>query len=183
MKSVMKHDFSRVPSANIPRSVFNRSHAYKTTFDAGYLIPFYCDEALPGDTFNMRSTIFARMTTPIYPVMDNMFMDVHYFAVPLRLIWTDFQKFMGETEDPYDPEATTEYLTPQIVAPAVTGWTVGTLSDYFGLPTGVASLSVNSFWHRAYNLIYNDWYRDQNIQDSIVVDKDAGPDTDSDYVS
>lgn len=98
----MKHDFSRIPQANIPRSVFNRDHGYKTTFDAGYLIPFFADEALPGDTFNLSATIFARMTTPIYPIMDNLFMDVHYFAVPLRLLWDNFQKFMGETDDPYD---------------------------------------------------------------------------------
>ena len=123
MKSVMTHDFSKIPQANIPRSVFNRSHAHKTTFNAGYLVPFYIDEALPGDSFNLSATVFARMTTPIYPIMDNLVMDVHYFAVPLRLLWTNFQKFMGETEDPYDPEASVEYLTPQIVAPAwiVTG--------------------------------------------------------------
>ena len=135
MKSVMTHDFSKIPQANIPRSVFNRTHAHKTTFDAGYLIPFYVDEALPGDSFNLSATIFARMTTPIYPIMDNIVMDVHYFAVPLRLLWINFQKFMGETEDPFDPDAMTEYLTPRIQAPAVTGWTVGSLSDYFGLPS------------------------------------------------
>ena len=182
MKSVMKHDFSQIPQANIPRSVFNRSHAHKTTFDAGYLIPFYVDEALPGDSFNLSATIFARMTTPIYPIMDNLKMDVHYFAIPLRLLWTNFQKFMGETEDPFDPEAIVEYLTPQIVAPAAGGWTNGSLSDYFGLPTAVNSLSSCAFWHRAYNLIYNEWYRDQNLQDSVVVDKDDGPDSATDYV-
>lgn len=179
MKSVMKHDFSKIPSANIPRSVFNRSHAHKTTFDAGYLIPFYVDEALPGDTFNLRATIFARMTTPIYPIMDNMIMDVHYFAVPLRLIWNNFTKFMGEQ---VDPEDSTDYYVPQIVSPASGGWTSGSLADYFGIPTEVESLSTSAFWHRAYNLIYNDWYRDQNLQDSVVVDKDDGPDTNTDYV-
>lgn len=179
MKSVMQHDFSKIPQANIPRSVFNRTHGYKTTFDAGYLVPFYVDEALPGDTFNLKATIFARLTTPIYPIMDNMVMDVHYFAVPLRLIWTNFPKFMGEQTDPENP---TDYLTPQIESPASTGWTVGTLSDYFGLPTGVPGLEVNSLWHRAYNLIWNDWYRDQNIQDAVPVDKDDGPDSDADYV-
>ncbi|AXH78143.1 MAG: major capsid protein [Microviridae sp.] len=182
MKSVMKHDFSRIPQANIPRSVFNRSHAYKTTFDAGYLVPFYIDEALPGDSFNLRATIFARMTTPLYPIMDNLFMDVHYFAVPLRLLWQNFQKFMGETDDPYDPETSVEYLTPQVVASGVGGFAAGSLSDYFGLPTEVNSLSVNAFHHRAYNLIYNEWYRDQNMQDSVVVDTDDGPDSITDYV-
>ena len=179
MKSVMKHDFSRIPQADIPRSVFNRTHGYKTTFNAGYLIPFYVDEALPGDTFNLSATIFARLATPIYPLMDNMVMDVHYFAVPLRLVWNNFQKFMGEQANPED---STDYLVPQIVAPAVTGWTSGSLADYFGLPTGVASITQSSLWHRAYNLIWNEWYRDQNLQDSAVVDVDDGPDSAADYV-
>jgi len=179
MQSVMKHQFSQVPKANIPRSVFNRSHGYKTTFDSGYLIPFYVDEALPGDTFNLKATMFARMSTPIFPLMDNMFMDVFYFAVPLRLLWTNFQKFMGEQAKPED---STDFTVPQIVAPAVTGWPVGSLSDYFGLPTGVPGVSVSAFWHRAYNLIYNQWFRDQNLQDSVVVDTDDGPDNNADYV-
>lgn len=179
MKSVMKHDFSKIPQANIPRSVFNRSHAHKTTFDEGWLIPFYVDEALPGDTFNLKATIFARMTTPLYPIMDNLFMDVHYFAVPIRLLWSNFQKFMGEQLDPENP---TDYLIPQIEAPAVTGWTNGSLSDYFGIPTGVAGLHCSSLWHRAYNLIWNDWYRDENLQSKAVVDLDDGDDAATDYV-
>jgi len=179
MKTVMKHDFSRIPKADIPRSIFNRSHGHKTTFDAGYLVPFYVDEALPGDTFNLNATIFARMATPIYPLMDNMVMDVHYFAVPLRLIWANFQKFMGEQ---INPEDSTDFYVPQIVSPADTGWTSGSLSDYFGLPTGVKSLSHSALWHRAYNLIWNQWYRDQNLQESVVVDTDDGPDSATDYV-
>lgn len=179
MRSVMKHNFSQIPQANIPRSVFNRSHAHKTTFDAGYLIPFYVDEALPGDTFNTNATIFARMTTPLYPIMDNLFMDVHYFAVPLRLLWTNFPKFMGEQLDPENP---TDYLVPQIEAPAVTGWTNGSLSDYFGIPTGVAGLHTSTLWHRAYNLIWNEWYRDENLQTKVTVDLDDGDDSATDYV-
>lgn len=178
MRSVMKHQFSKVPTANIPRSAFNRTHGYKTTFDAGYLVPFYVDEALPGDTFNVDCTLFARMATPIVPLMDNMFLDTFYFAVPLRLIWDNFQKFCGEQ---VDPDSSTDYETPIIESP-VGGWLVGSLSDYFGLPTEVAEVEVCSFWHRAYNLIYNEWFRDQNLQDSVVVDRDDGPDTDSDYV-
>ena len=127
MKSHMVHQFSQVPKADIPRSVFNRSHGYKTTFDAGYLIPFYVDEALPGDTFNLSATLFSRMTTPIYPLMDNLFLDVHYFAVPLRLLWTNFQAFMGEQVTPLSP---TDYRVPQVVAAAagvyiVTGKQIG----------------------------------------------------------
>ena len=144
MKSVMQHQFSQVPSVQIPRSVFNRSHGFKTTFDAGYIVPFYVDEALPGDSFNLRATLFARMSTPIYPIMDNLFMDVFYFAVPLRLIWDEFQKFMGETVDAFDPEASTDYEVPQIVAPETTGWTVGSLADYFGLPIGIANLETSA---------------------------------------
>lgn len=176
-KSVMQHDFSRIPQAEIQRSVFNRSHAHKTTFNGGYLVPFYVDEALPGDSFNVNSTIFARMTTPIYPLMDNMVMDVHYFAVPIRLVWDNFTKFMGEKVNPDDD---IDYLVPQVNAPSG-GWTNGSLSDYFGIPTGVFPLQVSALWHRAYLEIWNTWYRDQNLQDSKPVDKGDGPDSAFDY--
>lgn len=179
MKSVMKHQFSQIPSAEIQRSSFDRSHGFKTTFDAGFLVPIFIDEALPGDTFRLQHNLFARLATPIVPIMDNLFLDVQYFAVPVRLVWDNWQKFNGEQTDPGD---STDYLVPQIVSPDSTGWAVGSLSDYFGLPTGVPGLSVSSLWHRAYNLIYNEWYRDQNLQDSVVVDRDDGPDTNSDYV-
>ena len=105
-RSVMAHQFSQVPRTNIPRSSFNRSHGYKTTFDSGYLIPFYVDEALPGDTFSANATIFARMNTLIVPVMDNLYLDTFYFAVPNRLIWDNWQKFNGEQKNPGD---TTDY--------------------------------------------------------------------------
>lgn len=177
MPSVMKHSFSDVPRANIQRSAFDRKHCYKTTFDAGYLVPFYVDEALPGDTFNFRATLFSRLSTPIVPIMDNMFMDTFYFAVPLRLLWDNFQKFMGEQTNPGD---STDYLIPTVSSPAG-GFEVGSISDYFGLPTGVANLSVSAMWHRAYNLIWNEWFRDQNLQDSVNVTKGDGPDNLSDY--
>ena len=175
----MNHTFSQVPKADIPRSAFNRSHGYKTTFDAGYLIPVYVDEALPGDTFNCSMTAFARLATPIVPIMDNMYLDTFFFAVPVRLVWNNWQKFNGEQTDPGD---STDFLVPQMSAPAITGHAVGSLSDYLGIPTGIANLSHSSLWHRAYNLIYNEWFRDQNLQDSLVVDKDDGPDTSTDYV-
>ncbi|QXP08322.1 MAG: major capsid protein [Arizlama microvirus] len=178
LPTVMKHDFSKVPHADIPRSQFNRSHGYKTTFNSGYLIPFFVDEALPGDTFNLKVTTFARLATPIVPVMDNLYCDTFFFAVPLRLIWDNFKKFNGEQINPGD---STSYLCPVMTAPAVTGHVVGSLSDYMGIPTGIASLSHGSFWHRAYNLIWNEWFRDQNLQNSVVVDKDDGPDTSTDY--
>jgi len=178
MKSVMSHQFSRVPSANIPRSSFDRSHGFKTTFDAGYLVPVYVDEALPGDTFKLKMTAFARLATPIVPFMDNLFLDTFFFAVPIRLIWDNWEKFNGEQANPAD---TTDYLVPTMDAPAGTGHVVGSLSDYMGIPTGIAGLTHNSLWHRAYNLIWNEWFRDQNLQDSVVVDTDDGPDTSTDY--
>lgn len=177
MKSVMSHQFSQVPTADIQRSSFNRNHGYKTTFDAGYLIPIYVDEALPGDTHVLNLTAFARLATPIVPIMDNMRMQFHFFSVPIRLVWDNFQKFMGEQANPTD---SISFLVPQM---PINNVLVGTLSDYLGLPTGIATnINVNSLWHRAYNLIWNEWYRDQNLQNSVVVDKDDGPDTYSDYV-
>lgn len=174
-----QHSFAQIPSAQIPRSVFNRSHGYKTTFDSGYLVPVYVDEALPGDTFALSMTTFARLSTPIVPLLDNLYCDVFFFAVPIRLIWTNWERFNGAQDDPND---STDFLVPTMTAPAVTGHAVGSLSDYFGIPTGVPLISHSSLWHRAYNLIWNEWFRDENLQNSIVVDKDDGPDTSTDYV-
>jgi len=179
LPSVMGHRFSQVPAAEIQRSQFDRSHGYKTTFNAGDLVPFFVDEALPGDTFNLNVTTFARMATPITPVMDNLFCDTFFFFVPIRLIWDNFKKMMGEQLNPGD---STSYLVPQMTAPASGGHAVGSLSDYMGIPTGIASLSHSSLWHRAYNLCWNEWFRDQNLQNSVVVDKDDGPDSSTDYV-
>lgn len=186
MPSVMKHDFSKVPKVDIPRSSFDRSHGHKTTFDAGYLIPIFCDEALPGDTFNLSMAGFGRLATPLHPVMDNMFLDTHFFAVPLRLLWNNFQKFMGEQIDPGD---SIDYVTPKILYDSgESSYLEGSLADYFGIPTKVNFVggSVNeapvAFPFRAYNLIYNEWFRDQNLIDSAVVDKDDGPDAGLDYV-
>ena len=179
IKSVMSHEFSQVPRANIPRSNFNRSCGYKTTFDAGYLVPVFVDEALPGDTFNLRMTSFSRLATPLHPFMDNLFMDTHFFAVPYRLVWDNWQKFNGEQKNPGD---STDYLVPTMTSTAVTGYLNGSLHDYLGLPTEVPGLVHSSLWHRAYNLIYNEWFRDENLQNSVVVDTDDGPDSPTDYV-
>ncbi|QXP08221.1 MAG: major capsid protein [Arizlama microvirus] len=173
----MTHNFSQIPRAEIQRSRFDRSHGYKTTLDSGYLVPFYVDEALPGDTFKCNTTLFGRLATPVVPIMDNLRMETFFFAVPYRLVWDNWQKFNGEQTDPGD---STDFLIPQVVAPSG-GFTVGSLSDYFGLPTGVAGISVSSLWHRAYNLVYNEWFRDQNLQDSVVVPTGDGPDTLSDF--
>ena len=179
MRSVMSHNFSQVPQANIPRSQFNRSCGYKTTFNSGYLVPVYVDEALPGDTFNLRMTAFARLATQIVPIMDNLYCDTFFFAVPYRLVWNNWQKFNGEQTDPGD---STDYMTPIMTSTASTGYLTGSLHDYFGLPVGVPGYTHVSLWHRAYNLIWNEWFRDQNLQDSVVVDKDDGPDDPADYV-
>jgi len=183
MKSVMTSQFSKVPNVQIPRSKFRRDHGHKSSFNAGNLVPIYVDEALPGDTFNLSVTGFARMSTPIYPIMDNLFLDTHFFAVPIRLVWDNFVKMMGEQTDPGD---SIDYQVPVFdvtAAPlSTTGWWQSTLADYMGIPTKVVGLEHSSLFHRAYNLIWNEWFRDQNLQDSVVVDRDNGPDDPADYV-
>lgn len=171
-----------VPKAEIPRSKFVRQFTHKTTFDAGYLIPIYVDEVLPGDTFNMHATFFARMATPIFPIMDNLYLDSFFFFVPNRLIWDNWQKFMGEKDNPDD---NTAYVIPTITSPAG-GYAVNSLEDYLGLPTvgqvGAGNtIEHSALWHRAYNLIYNQWFRDQNLIDSVPVNKGDGPDNPADY--
>jgi len=178
MKSSMQHQFSQVPRADIPRSSFDRSHNYKTTFDAGYLVPVFVDEVLPGDTFNCHMTAFGRFSTPLHPFMDNMWLDTFFFFVPNRLVWTNFQKFMGEQTNPGD---STDFLIPQIVSP-VGGYANGSLFDYFGLPTLVPGVSHSALPFRGHNLIWNQWFRDQNMQNSLVVNMGDGPDAYTDYV-
>ncbi len=178
------HQFAEVPTLNIPRSTFDRSHGYKTTFDAGYLIPILVDEALPGDSFNTNMTAFARLATPIAPIMDNMYMDTHFFSIPVRLVWENWQQFMGETEPSSPvttPPAAYAHNVPTMTSPGG-GYLEHTLSDYLTIPTKVAGLTHSALWHRAYNLVWNQWFRDENLQDSLVVDTDNGPDTTTDYV-
>jgi len=183
-QSVNVHQFAMIPRADIPRSRFDSQKAYKTTFDSGYLVPVYCDEVLPGDTFNLKMTAFARLATPLFPIMDNMYLDTFFFFVPNRLIWENWQKFMGERTP--DPDSSIDYVVPTTTSPAG-GYAVGSLQDYMGLPTvgqigGAATVEHCSFWPRAYNLIWNEWFRDQNLQDSAVVDLGDGPDDPADYV-
>ena len=174
-RSVMEHSFSRVPQATIPRSRFNRNFALKTTFDAGLLIPIYVDEALPGDTFNLRMSGFARLATPLHPFMDNLVMETFFFAVPNRLLWDNWQKFMGEQENPHD---STDFLVPKLLNVTAA---IGSLHDYMGMPTDVPipSATVSALWHRAYFRIWNEWFRDQNLQDSDPrgLETGDGPDT------
>ena len=153
--------FAALPKAQIQRSVFNRSHDYKTTFDSGYLIPFYVDEVLPGDSFKLNCSIFCRLATPIVPFMDNLYLETFFFFVPNRLVWKHWENFMGQQDNPGD---STDYLIPQTIAGSK-GFPSGSVADYFGIPTGVRNLSVSSLPFRAYQLIYNEWFRDENLQD------------------
>ena len=175
LPSTLTKDFSRVPKVDIQRSVFNRDHGLKTTFDAGYLVPIFYDEALPGDTFTMDANGFGRLATPINPFMDNLYIETFFFAVPYRLIWNNWEKFCGEQDNPGD---STDYLVPQTSGNVANS----SLYDYFGVPTQVSPLGWNNFCGRAYNLIWNEWFRDQNLQNSVVVDKGDGPDDINDYV-
>jgi hypothetical protein len=181
-KSVDVHQFTMIPKADIPRSSFDCQSTHKTTFDAGYLVPVYVDEMLPGDTFRLNMTAFARLATPIYPVMDNMYLDSFFFFVPNRLIWDNWQKFMGQQAN---PDSSISYVVPQQVSPAG-GYAIGSLQDYMGLPTvgqvsNTGTVSHCAFWPRAYNLIWNEWFRDENLQNSVTVDTGDGPDTVTNY--
>ncbi len=172
MKSQSQHQFSQVPKAEIPRSSFDRSHGYKTAFDGGKLIPIFIDEALPGDTFNLNMTGFARMATPIFPIMDNMYMETQFFAVPLRLLWDNWEKFNGAQDDPDD---STDFTIP--IRLNAGGEGLNSVADYFGIPILETNVSYNALPIRAYQLIWNTWYRDQNLQDSVIErTTDDGPD-------
>jgi hypothetical protein len=171
-----------VPKAEIPRSKFQVQSAHKTTFDSGLLIPVYVDEVLPGDTFNLRMTDFARLATPLYPIMDNMYMDSFFFFVPNRLLWTHWVNFMGEQDNPTD---STSFVVPHITSDTG-GYLVNSIYDYMGLPTVGQVKAGQSFQHnalhlRAYNLIWNQWFRDENLQTSVVINKGDGPDNPLDY--
>lgn len=159
--------FAQIPTASIKRSRFDRSSSVKTTFNAGDLVPFYVDEVLPGDTFNIDTSKVVRMQTPLTPIMDNLYLDTYYFFVPNRLVWKHWPNLMGEnTESAWIPE--TQYSVPQVTAPA-NGWNIGTVADYMGIPTGVQGLSVNAMPFRAYALICNEWFRDENLQDPLNI--------------
>ena len=178
LPTVMKHEFSRVPQAEIQRSTFNRSHGLKTTFDAGYLVPIFVDEVVPGDSFNVKAHGFGRLAVPIYPVMDNLYVETFFFFVPNRLIWDNWEKFNGAQDNPGD---STSYLVPQLTLGAGVSIAGDSLYDYMGLPTGVNGIAFNNLHGRAYNLCFNEWFRDQNLVDAVVVDTDDGPDNIADY--
>ncbi len=153
---------------DMQRSTFNRNHSLKTSFNVGDIIPIFCDEVLPGDTFNVKTSKVVRMQSLITPLMDNMYLDTYFFFVPNRLVWEHWQEFCGEnTTSPWVQQ--TVYQIPQLVAPASTGWTKGTIADYFGIPTNIPELSVNALPFRAYALICNEWFRDENLQNPLNI--------------
>lgn len=170
-RNVESHFALNPTRIDLSRSTFDRSASVKTSFNAGDIVPFFLEEVLPGDTFNVKSSKVVRMQTLLTPMMDNVYLDTYYFFVPNRLVWKHWREFNGEnTESAWIPETT--YEVPQITAPADIGWSVGTIADYFGIPTGVPGLSVNALPFRAYALIMNEWFRDQNLSDPLVVPDD-----------
>lgn len=153
---------------DMPRSRFSRNQSIKTTFNVGDIVPFYVEEVLPGDTDKINTSKVVRMQTLVAPIMDNVYLDTYYFFVPNRLVWEHWRQFMGEnTESAWIPQA--EYSVPQVTSPASTGWSVGTIADYMGIPTGVTGLSVNALPFRAYALICNEWFRDENLTDPLNI--------------
>ena len=166
-RNVESHFALNPTRLDMSRSKFDRSFSLKTSFNVGDIVPFYVDEVLPGDTFNVKTSKVVRMQTLITPIMDNIYLDTYYFFVPNRLVWEHWKQFNGEnTESAWLPS--TEYSIPQLTAPAG-GWSVGTIADYMGIPTGVANLSVSALPFRAYALICNEWFRDENLCDPLVV--------------
>lgn len=185
-QSVSQSRFAMVPRSDVPRSLFRTKSAHKTTFDAGYLVPVYLNEVLPGDSFRMDMTAFARMSPAVRPIMDNLYMDSFWFFVPCRLLWSNWNRFMGERHPL--PTSSTDYTVPVIEgfgSASYPGATPGSLADYFGLPTsdqlsgGTTGFDINALPFRGYCLIWDEWFRDQNMQDAIMQSAaffDDGPD-------
>lgn len=168
-----------VPNVETPRSRFDRSHQWKTTLDAGYLYPILCEEVLPGDTHELNTTMLARLSTPIAPIMDNLYLESFFFFVPSRLLWSNFERFMGAQDNPGD---STNFLVPSLNCGGQT-FAVGSIYDYFGLPLAkmAANEHVNALPFRAYNKIWNDWFRDENLQNSLPLLLTDGPDPLANY--
>lgn len=162
--------YTQVPHAEIRRAKFQRDFNLLTTMNEGDLVPIYLDEVLPADTFKINLNALVRMATPLYPVMDNAYMDFYFFFIPSRLLWKHFENLMGQNDSTFWAEKT-EYTTPVTTAPEG-GWNVGTLADYFGIPTGVSGLKVNSLPFRAYAKVWNEWFRDENLQQPVTQSMD-----------
>lgn len=169
--------FAQVPQANIQRARFKRDFSNLTTLNEGDLVPLYVDEVLPGDTISINMRSLVRMATPIYPVMDNCYLDTYAFFVPCRLLWEHWENLMGQNDSTYWAEKT-EYSVPQVTAPSG-GWANGTIADYMSIPTKVAGISVNALPFRGYARIWNEWFRDENLQQPVVQDMDDATNTGS----
>lgn len=155
---------------DIARSTFRRDHSVKLSFNVGDVIPFYVDEVLPGDTFQVKTSMVARLQTLLTPMMDNLYLDTYFYFVPNRIVWQHWRELMGEnTQSAWIPSV--EYSVPQVTAPSG-GWSIGSIADYMGIPTGVANLSVNALPFRAYALIMNEWFRDENLSDPLNIPVD-----------
>jgi len=178
MKTVMNSHFTQVPKAEIQRSSFQRDYGYKTAIDFDFLYPIMCEEMVPGDTATVKLHAFARLATPIFPIVDNMYIDTFYFSIPYRLVFDNWRKMMGEQDNPGD---SIDFLIPTIVSPPTTGHAEDSIHDYMDIPPGVPDLEHSALWHRAYNLVWNEWFKDENIQTSVTVNLDDGPDPESDY--
>lgn len=169
---VNQSHFARIPTANIRRSVFDRSHVYKTTFDEGKLVPYFVDEVLPGDTFTLSPTEFCRLATPIAPFMDNLYFDTFFFFIPYRLVWDNWVRMCGEQDNPED---STDFMLPQVSVTLNSDY-IGTLPDYLGISSANAGngseiLKVSALPFRAIWLTWNEWFRDENLQKSVKIDK------------
>jgi hypothetical protein len=176
MKSPMHHNFSRVPTISKPRSSMQRNSFHKTTFDADYLYPIFLDEVLPGDTHTVKTDGFCRMSTLLYPLMDNVFLETFFFFVPTRLVWANFVKMMGEQDNPGD---STDYTVPSFAN--TSGAAQEEIWDYFGIPTKEQDVAFSKLPGRCYNLIWNTWFRDQNLQDSVTFTNEDTGDAISEY--
>lgn len=155
---------------DIARSTFRRDHSVKLSFNVGDVIPFYVDEVLPGDTFQVKTSMVVRLQTLLTPMMDNLYLDTYFYFVPNRIVWQHWRELMGEnTQSAWIP--TVEYSVPQVSAPAG-GWSIGSIADYMGVPTGVPRLFVNALPFRAYALIMNEWFRDENLSDPLNIPVD-----------
>lgn len=172
------NQFNNIAPMAIPRSSFKRDFTRRSTFNQDYLIPVFVDEILPGDDVHLKMTAFTRMATPIKPLMDNLYFETFWFFIPNRLVWDNWEKFQGQQTNPGD---STDYTIP-VLSDNVTAFSVESIHDYFGLPIEVTNLSgISSLYHRAYKLIWNEWFRDENLDNSVVISTGDGPDNPTDY--
>lgn len=178
MKSVMNSHFSQVPKADIPRSSFQRDFGYKTAIDFDFIYPIMAEEMIPGDTATVNLYALGRLATPLFPIMDNMYLDTFYFSIPYRLVFDNWRRMMGEQDNPGD---SVDYLIPTMTSTTGTGYEEDSIHDFLDIPPGVPDLEHSVMWHRAYNLVFNEWFKDENIVNSVTVNLDDGPDDPADY--